>query len=215
MKRVLILASLCVLILSGCNFKNQNCQTSDVISSINTNSSSSQLGTPIPINGFSLEDLKLQICVPSDIKFQDPNIDFDMPEHYSVMSGDPTFDLGAYMKAKLYGNYTYVCALTVENTIAAMELPVIFLQGFNLEDIENKRAVIMVGQRQLSMEELSAYEVYRDEAAVVYNFSSLVMTESFDDYIEIHKASTTYDYSWTKDVYHYFQNHIQEIIKRK
>lgn len=215
MKRVLILALLCILILSGCNFQNQNCQTSDVISSINTNSSSSQLETSIPVNGLSLKDLGLQICVPRDIQFIDPNIDFEMPENYSVMSADPTFDFGPYMKAKLYGNYTYVAALTVETIIATMELPVIFLQGFNLEDIENRSAVIMVGQRQLSMEELSAYEVYRDESAVVYNFSSLLMTESFDDYIDIHKGSPTYDYSWTKDVYNYFQNHIQEIIKRK
>lgn len=214
MKKLLLL-SLSFLILTSCNYSEYNSQASSIVSSVGTASSSSKSDAPVPADGLSLKDLKLQICVPEDIKFKDPNIDFDMPEHYSVMSGDPTFDLGTYMKAKLYGNYTYVSALTVENPIAAMELPVIFLQGFHLENIMNNKNVVMVGQRQFSMEELSAYEVYHDDLSVVYNFSSLLMTESFDDYIEIHKASTTYDYSWTKDVYNYFQNHIKELIVKE
>lgn len=214
MKKILLI-SLSLLILTGCNYSNRNCQSSNLVSAVSIDLSSSKSVTHLLTDGLSLEDLNLQICVPDDIKFKDPNIDFDMPEHYSVMSGNPTFDLGKYMKARLYGNYTYVCALTVENTIAAMELPVIFLQGYLVEEIDNEKAIVMVGQRKLSVEDLKALEVYRDDSAVVYNFSSLLMTDSFDDYIEIHKASKTYDYNWTKDVYNYFQNHIKEIIVKK
>ncbi len=200
--------------LLGCSVQSADVQPSEDVSLVNAISSENQLGVPPPLSGFSLKDLKLDIIVPEDVAFKDPNIDFEMPTHFEVWEGHPSDDLGSYMKEKLYGNYTYVCALTVESHIAVMELPVIFLQGFLLEEMEKNEAAVMVGQRRLTAEELHGYEVYRDERAVVYNLSSLLMTDSFDDYIKIHNPARkpSYDYSWTKDVYIYFQNNIAGMI---
>lgn len=207
MKKLLILLFCFIFLLSSCG--SQGGDTQRINNSDNHNSSIAR--EKKPVKGYSIEELGF--AVKADKDFIGPNLEHQLESAYLTITGNSDYIMGDLTQDDLLGSFTYLCVLTVETKLSVTEIPIRYLQGFKINDIKDENSLIKVKANNYSWEDLKDYEIYKDSSIVIFDFTDFIMTESYNEYLLQYSTDhLDYDFSWTKAVYQYFNEHIGQCI---
>ena len=196
MKKLLVLLFCITSVLSGCGS-----QSVDIRSTQEKK----------PVEGYSIEELGFE--VKTNKEFTDPNLEHQLESTYLTIAGNSDYIMGDLKQDDLLGSFTYLCVLTAETKLSVTEIPIKYLQGFKVDDIKDENKLIKVKSEDYSWDKLKKYEIYADSSVVIFDFTALIMTESYDEYLLKYSADhLNYDFSWTNSVYQYFKEQISQCI---
>lgn len=207
MRKLLVLLFCFTSLLSGCSSQSGDKQ---LINNFDNHNSSIAQKTK-PVEGYSIEELGFS--VKADKNFVDPNLEHQLESTYLTIAGNSDYIMGDLTQDDLLGSFTYLCVLTAETKLSVTEIPIKYLQGFKVDDIKDENRPIKVKSEDYSWDKLKKYKIYADSSVVIFDFTDLIMTDSYDEYLLKYSADhLNYDFSWTNSVYQYFKEQISQCI---